>query len=159
MKNYTIKEKKQLIKRPERNTVLRFIYILFSCSLGFLISFFGRGTSYIETGLITAIITLFGFGLTSTVFVYQAFKESTNEQTKKVINALSKTLLLTLVLIILSLAFDFLSTLGWAKWVIITTKSIKNASLIYAWICQIDILISFITILRIDKFSENKDDE
>lgn len=107
--------------------------------MGFLIAFFGKGDSYVETELITAIITLFGFGLTATVFVYQAFGNSPSDDTMQVIKALSKTLLLTLCLVAAALVLDFIiSTVTSDVWCLIVESLnmplwfiLESASLIF----------------------------
>ena len=116
----------------------------------------GKGDSFIETDLITAIITLFGFGLTATVFVYQAFEKSMSKETKNVIAALSKTLLLTLCLVIVSLIFDFIASLITAEVWNVIFESLKYAALIYSLICQFDILNSFIVIITCGKKDDNE---
>lgn len=143
-----IKVRNQLTGRQKWQIVLIVFFTIISLALGFLIAYFGNGLSFIETGLVSAIITLFGFGLTSTVFVYQSFKDKETDDTKKVIHALAKTLLLTLILIITSLICDFLATVVLSCPALLIIKSLKNAVLIYALICQIDILLSFITIIK-----------
>lgn len=146
MKDETIIKEKKAIDIKKILRIL--VFVLVSLGLGFLIAFFGKGESYVESSLFTAIITLFGFGLTSTVFVYQAFKEKESKKIKKVINALSDTLLLTFILIVVSLILDFIGSLDFPKAVIITIQSLKYASLIYAFICQIDILLAFLIIVK-----------
>lgn len=149
MKNETIiKEKNTINKRKIFHIILIIFCALGSLGFGFLIAFFGKGESYIESSIITAIITLFGFGLTSTVFVYQAFKDKDVDKVKKVIDALSNTLFLTFILIIASLILDFIGSLDFSQAVVITIQSFKYALLIYAFICQIDILISFLIIVK-----------
>ena len=87
MKNKTIvKEKKSLSLRKKRNLLLSILFSVVSLGIGFTIAFYGKGNSYIETELITAIITLFGFGLTATVFVYQAFEKSNSNEKKSIIS-------------------------------------------------------------------------
>lgn len=149
MKTKTIiKQKKQLTKHQKRNIILTILFIALSLAFGFFIAYFGNKSSFIETGLIAAIISLFGFGLTSTVFVYQALKDKESEITKKVIGALAKTLFLTLILIIIAIILDFVSTLQCHSYFLLIINTLKNAALIYAFICQIDILLSFITIIK-----------
>lgn len=149
MKNETIiKEKSAVnIKRILR-IILIVVFVLMSLVFGFLIAFFGKGESYVEASLFSAIITLFGFGLTSTVFVYQAFKDKEAEKIKNVIHALANTLFLTFILIIVALVFDFIGSLDFSKAITIAIQSLKYASLIYAFICQIDILRAFIIIVK-----------
>ena len=149
MKNETIvKERKPINIKKILHIVLIIICVLASLGIGFLIAFFGEGESYIESSIITAIITLFGFGLTSTVFVYQAFKDKENEKVKKVIHALSNTLLLTFILIVVALILDFIGSLNFTNSLILFIQSLKYATLIYAFVCQIDILLSFIIIVK-----------
>ena len=86
-KNFTgsiIKEKKSFSLRDNKNLLLSILFSIISLGIGFIIAFYGGGNSYIETELITAIITLFGFGLTATVFVYQAFEKSNSNEKKNV---------------------------------------------------------------------------
>lgn len=160
MKNETIiKSKKSYSLREKANIALTIIFSLLSLWLGFVIAFFGKGVSFIENDLITAIITLFGFGLTATVFVYQAFEKFTAKETKNVITALSKTLLLTLCLVIAFLIFDFFASLITAEVWNVIFESLKYAVLIYSSICQFDILNSFIVIITSDKKDDNEKDE
>ena len=149
MKNKTIiKEKNSIDVKKIKHIVLIISFELLSLGLGFLIAFFGKGESYIEASLFVAIITLFGFGLTSTVFVYQAFKDKESEKVKKVIHRLANTLLLTFILIIVALILDFIGSLEFPKAAIIAIQSLKYAFLIYALICQIDILRAFLIIVK-----------
>ena len=144
----TIKVKNTRNGKRTLNIIIIIVSVVLSLGLGFLIAYGGQGESYVETSLITAIITLFGFGLTSTVFVCQAFKDKDNEKIKRVIHALSNTLLLTLALIITSIILDFIGSLDFCETLLIIVKSLKYASLIYAFICQIDILLSFLIIVK-----------
>ena len=160
MKNKTIvKEKKSFSLRDKRNLLLSFLFSVISLGIGFVIAFYGKGNSYIETELITAIITLFGFGLTATVFVYQAFEKSNSNEKKNVICALSKTLLLTLCLVVGSLMLDFVVSIVTLKVVKIILSTLMYASLVYSTICQFDILNSFVIIITNGKkIDENKDE-
>lgn len=146
MKN-EIKTKKATTKKQKLTMLLTISFIIISCGCGFLISFYGQGCSFIEQEFIGALITLFGFGLTSTVFIYQSINIKESEMAKKVIKSLSKTLLLTFILISISIIFDFLSTLFSGN-IVICIDTIKYASLIYSCICQIDILLSFLIIIK-----------
>ena len=160
MKNNTIiKNKKCFSQREKANIALTIIFSVISLGLGFVIAFLGKGVSFIENDLITAIITLFGFGLTATVFVYQAFEKSASKETKNVITALSKTLLLTLCLVVASLIFDFLASLTTAEVWNVIIESLKYAALIYSLICQFDILNSFIVIITRGKKDDSEKDE
>ena len=160
MKNKTIvKEKKSFSLRDKRNLLLSILFSVISLGIGFVIAFYGKGNSYIETELITAIITLFGFGLTATVFVYQAFEKSNSNEKKNVICALSKTLLLTLCLVVGSLILDFAVSIVTLKVVKIILSTLMYASLVYSTICQFDILNSFVIIITNGKkIDENKDE-
>lgn len=149
MKTKTIiKEKVQKTKKQNKNLFLTIVFTIISLGCGFLISYFGNGSSFVENNLITSIITLFGFGLTSTVFVYQAFKEKESDKTIAVIKSLAKTLLLTFTLIIVALILDFIASISVSICFTIIMNSLKYTSLIYAFICQIDILLSFIIIVK-----------
>lgn len=157
--NIDIKEKKIRTNQEKNNIFLSILFSALSLGLGFLVAFFGKGKSYIENELITAIITLFGFGLTATVFVYQAFeKKQSTEKTNNMIKALSKTLHLTLWLIVSSLVFDFIadSLTSEANIIIIIAKTLKYSSLIYSIICQFDILNSFTIIINKNKKDDNE---
>ena len=160
MKNKTIvKEKKSFSLHDKRNLLLSILFSVISLGIGFVIAFYGKGNSYIETELITAIITLFGFGLTATVFVYQAFEKSNSDEKKNVICALSKTLLLTLCLVVGSLILDFAVSIVTLKVVKIILSTLMYASLVYSTICQFDILNSFVIIITNGKkIDENKDE-
>lgn len=158
MKTKTIiKSKKCFFSRGKVNMVLTAIFSIVCLGLGFIIAFFGKGVSFIETELIIAIITLFGFGLTATVFVYQAFEKSDSKDTRNLIVALSKTLLLTLCLIVASLFFDFLTSLIMAEVWNVILGSLKYAALMYSLICQFDILTSFIIITGGKKGDDEKE--
>lgn len=149
MKNKTIISEKHIMSRKKLFHIFLAIFCsLLSIATGFLISYFGLGNSYIETGMITAVITLFGFGLSSTVFVYQAFKEKEDVQVRNVIKSLTNTLLLIFILILVAVLFDFICSLDINNIAIIVFNTIKFAALIYALICQIDILLCFIIIIR-----------
>lgn len=140
-----IKQKSQPQKKLIKNILLSIFFLIISVVGGFLISFYGTGESFIEKELITALITLFGFGLTSTVFIYQTLQNRNSEKIEKIINSLIKTLLLTFGLIIISFIFDFLASVNVYQ---ILMNTFKYASLIYAFICQLDILISFAIIIK-----------
>ena len=130
-----------------------------SLGIGFVSAFYGKDNSYIETELITAIITLFGFGLTATVFVYQAFEKSNSDEKKNVICALSKTLLLTLCLVVASLILDFAVSIVTINVVKVILSTMMYASLVYSIICQFDILNSFVVIItNARKADKNKDE-
>lgn len=160
MKNKTIKKEKRSFSSCEKiNIFLTILFSILSLGLGFVIAYFGKDVSFIETELITAIITLFGFGLTATVFVYQAFENSRSNDTMRVIKALSKTLLLTLCLVVVALVTDFIaSTVASEVWSLIF-ESLKYAVLVYSAICQFDILNSFIVIITKSKKDDSKKDE
>lgn len=158
MKNKTIiKNKKSFSRREKSNIVLTVIFSLISLGLGFIVAFWGNGNSFVETDLITAIITLFGFGLTATVFVCQAFEKNTKE-TKNIITSLSKTLLLTLCLVIVTLILDFIASLITAEVWNVIIETLKYAALIYSLICQFDILNCFIVIISNKKDDSKKDE-
>lgn len=160
MKNKTIiKNKKSFSFREKKNIFFTCIITLISLGLGFVIAFFGKGVSFVEKDLITAIITLFGFGLTATVFVCQAFEKNTTKETRNVITALSKTLLLILCLVIAALVFDFIVDLiTSAPWNLFF-GSLKYATLIYSLICQFDILNSFFVLIKSGKNDDNGKNE
>ena len=160
MKNNTIiKNKKCFSQREKTNIALTIIFSVISLGLGFIIAFWGKGISFIENDLITAIITLFGFGLTATVFVYQAFEKSNSDEKKNVICALSKTLLLTLCLVVASLILDFAVSIVTINVVKVILSTVMYASLVYSIICQFDILNSFVVIITNGKKTDENKDE
>ena len=146
MKNETIVKERSV--KSFKGIFLPIIFALLSLGAGFAIAFWGKGQSYIENNLITALITLFGFGITSTIFLYQAFKKEEMEKTKKLIHAIVNNLILTLALIGFAILFDFLASLDFAETANIVLKSLKYGAMIYASICQVDILIAFIKIVK-----------
>lgn len=145
-------ETKTIRKRKARNIILTILFIALSLAFGFFIAYFGNKSSFIETWFIAAVILLFGFILTSTPFVYQSLKDKESEITEKAIskfiNALAKTLFLILVLIIIAIILDFVSTLKCRSDLLLIISTLKTAALIYAFICQIDTLLSFIIIIK-----------
>ena len=162
--NIKIKEKKCLSQDIKKILFLRSIFISLSLGLGFIVSYYGKGSSYIEHNLLLTNITLFGFGMTATVFINQTLKESkehnVTEKTKNVIKALAQSLLLIFILIIIACVLDFLSTLDFeslsaqssvAEWVSLIVKSLSYSAQIYAMICHFDILLSFIVIIKNNK--------
>lgn len=142
----------KVIKRPSAHAVKTFIltiiFIIASIGLGFIIAYYGKGESFIETDFLNIIITLFGFGLTSTVFIYQTVKNKESDQALHVIQSLTKTLVLIFALIIISILFDFIANSDVSEKAIFVMNVFKNASLIYALICLADVFLSFITIIK-----------
>lgn len=137
--------------RQKLNTVFTSLFLVLGLAGGFAISFWGKGQSYIETELITAIISLFGFGLTATVFVCQALEKKQSSQTKTVINALSNTLRLTLYLAVALLILDFIVSIEISDVFNFIAGGLKYTILIYSTICQFDILNAFIVIIKNDQ--------
>ena len=109
---YTIRKainKKQI-------TLIAF-FILLSLTIGLLIAYFGQGKSFVEDKktFITIILTLFGLGMTSAIFVAQTldtinFDEKKAEKAYGLKVSLTKSLGLTAVLILISVIFEFIST-------------------------------------------------
>lgn len=160
MKNKTIIIAKKYYSPHAIIALIKLIgFILLSLLFGFAIAFWGKGNSFIETYLITAIITLFGFGLTATVFVCQALEKFNSPNTIDVITRISKTLRLTLCLIVASLFFDFLASIIISKVLTFILDGLKYAVLIFSLICQFDILNAFIIIISSGKDDSNKKDE
>lgn len=146
MKNETIVKERSV--KSLKGIVLPIIFALLSLSAGFAISFWGKEQSYIENNLITALITLFGFGITSTIFLYQAFKKEEMERVKKLIHAIVNNLILTLILLGSAILFDFLASLDFAEVASVVLNSLKYGAMIYTSICQVDILLAFIKIVK-----------
>ena len=147
-----------------KNVLFSLFFCALSIAVGIIVSYYGTGESFVETGLLTAIITLFGFGLTATVFVYQAFGKNEKAEENAVLLALTKTLKLTLILISVSISLDFLGDVIPVKpeahpaaFNLRTICNIgKTASQIYALICQFDIINSF-SIIVCNKKKINND--
>ena len=109
---YTIKKainKKQIISIA--------FFILLSLTIGLLIAYFGQGQSFVEDKktFITIILTLFGLGMTSAIFVAQTldtinFDEKKAEKAYRLKVSLTKSLGLTAILILVSVIFEFIST-------------------------------------------------
>lgn len=146
MRNKTIIKEKSIYAK--KNAVLSIVFSFISLALGAIISIYGKGESYIESSLLTAIITLFGFGLTATVFVYQSFID--NEKIKNVLTSLTNTLKLTLILIVAAIILDFIASFVATK-ALLVISAIKYAALIYSLICQFDILNAFTIIVKFQK--------
>ena len=133
------------------------VFVVLSLSFGFLIAKFGKGISYIENNAILYLITFFGFSLTATVFIYQSLdkdiEDSKHDKAMVLIKSLSNSLVLTLILIVGAIVFDFgISQIDVKKTeltnLLIFLSTIKYAMIIYAIICQFDILIAFVVIMR-----------
>ncbi len=146
--NINIKIKRAIDIKMVKKIILEISFILASLGGGFLIAYFGKGESFLENEMITAIITLFGFSVTSTVFICQALKQKENQGVNNLIKALAKNLLLTFILIAISLVFDFMSVFDWGKVIPLIIKTFKFSTLIYAFLIQIDILMAFIIIIK-----------
>jgi len=146
--NINIKTRRIVDWKIIKKVVLEIIFIIASLGCGFLVAYFGNGLSFVESDMITAVITLFGFSLTSTVFICQFIKHKENNNVDKLINALAKNLILTFILVSSSLVFDFLSGFGGENVFPLIMLSLKYSVLIYAFLIQIDILLAFITIIK-----------
>lgn len=79
MKNKTIIKERSI--KSIKGIILPIFFALLSLAAGFAIAFWGKEQSYIENSLMTALVTLLGFGITSTIFLYQAFKDDESEKT------------------------------------------------------------------------------
>lgn len=138
----------------KKNLFLTILFLVIGLAGGFAISFWGKGHSYFETELVTAIISLFGFSLTATVFIYQALEKRQSSNTKVVIIALSNTLRLTFYLAVASLILDFIVSIEISDVIDFIAGGLKYTALIYSTICQFDVLNAFIVIIN----SGKKDD-
>lgn len=153
MKNKTKIKIKTLFSKSNRVKVIA--VVLCSLILGYVVKIFGQSVSYFETEIITAIISLFGFSLTATVFVYQAIEkkqsEKKDEKVKKVISSLANTLVLTFCLIVLIIILEFICTLNIYKTVNDICEVLKNAVIVYSFFLQADIINCFVVILTNNK--------
>ena len=158
MKNKTvIKTKRYLSRRDKIKQILTVLFSTVSLGLGAIIAFYGKGNSFIENDLLSAVITLFGFGLTATVFTYQTFEKMHSREAAAVIKALSKTLFLTLFLVFVSLLLDFFIGIITIKVMCCCLNSLKYSALIYSMILQFDILNSFIVIITYSRNEGERD--
>ena len=146
--NIDIKTKRIVDWKIIKKVILEIIFAVASLGCGFLVAYFGNDLSFIESDMITAIITLFGFSLTSTVFICQFIKHKEDNNVDNLINALAKNLILTFILVSFSLLFDFLSGFGGENVFPLIMLSLKYSVLLYAFLIQIDILLAFITIIK-----------
>ena len=109
---YTIK--KMINKKQIVSTIF---FILLSLTIGLLIAYLGQGKSFVEDKktFITIVLTLFGLGMTSAIFIAQTL-DTINFDEKKAKKAydlkvtLTKSLGLTAILILISVIFEFIST-------------------------------------------------
>ena len=90
---------------------------MLSLIIGFLIAFCGQGTSFVEDKktFITTILTLFGLGMTSAIFIAQTlatmnFDEKKAEKAYMLKVSLTKSLALTAILILVSVILEFILT-------------------------------------------------
>lgn len=146
--NVEVKTKRIIDRRLILKIIVEASFIIISMGAGFLVAYFGNGASYLENEMITAIITLLGFSLTSTVFICQLLKNREDSKVDNVIKALAKNLIVTFILVLISLLFDFLSNTGNENIFALVMLSLKYSALIYAFLIQMDILFAFITIVK-----------
>ena len=101
----------------KKQITLIVFFILLSLTIGLLIAYFGQGKTFVEDKktFITIILTLFGLGMTSAIFVAQTldtinFDEKKAEKAFGLKVSLTKSLGLTAILILISVIFEFIST-------------------------------------------------
>ena len=131
-----------------KKIIIELIFDFFCLGIGFIIAYFGKNKSFFEKEITIAIITLFGFSLSSTIFIHQAFAKTDNIDTVSLIKALSKDLWISLILICLSICLDFLASIELTDIITLISQTIRNGCIIYIFLCQIDILKSFLIILK-----------
>lgn len=162
MKQYTIK------KVPNYKHLLWVLFfILISFAIGFSIAYWGNGTSFIEdkAAFITVIITLFGLGLTSAIFVVQTLDNvEWNEQKQKRVAclkvSLTKSLGLIAILILASIILEFILSIIPTEennlniFRLIIDSSIY-AMFAYIVILQADVILCFLRIMKINKTNKH----
>lgn len=135
-----------------KNTIAVVLFVLLSVIGGFLIAFFGRGDSFVEESFTTCSLTLFGFDLTSVVFVYgvlQRYSTAESERIAVLLKKIASSIRLILVLILCSIASDFIASIFKDCYVInIVINCIKYSLLLYSLICQIDVINTFLILVK-----------
>ncbi len=138
-----------------KKILITILFIILSVSISCLIVFCGKGNSFLENTqqIFTCLISLFGFGLTSTIFIYQSItNENLNkEKITKLVNSLARSLSLILILIILSLLLDFILNTIEITLVITLCSVLYYSFIIYSFICLIDIMAGLIVIIKLEK--------
>ncbi len=139
----------------KKKILITILFIILSVSVSCLIVFWGKGNSFLENKqqMFACLISLFGFGLTSTIFIYQSItNENLNkEKIKKLINSLARSLSLILVLIISALLLDFLLSTIEVNLVVTLLSILYYSFIIYSFICLIDIMVGLIVIIKLRK--------
>lgn len=139
--------------------------ILLSLILGFCIVYYGKDVSFIEdtTAFFSVIITLFGLGLTSAIFVSQTLDNAkfNQEKTKKANNlksSLAKSLALMAILILVGVVLEFILTLITTNKYNFTNiiETLMYASFVYCIILQIDITGCFVNIMKLKQDKEKE---
>ena len=158
MKQYTVKKAFNYKRFGE---IL--FFILISIAIGFSIAYWGNGTSFVEdkTSFITIIVTLFGLGLTSAIFVAQTldnieWNEVKQKKADRLKVSLAKSLGLIALLILISIILEFiLSIIPIYENVPNIFRLIINSAIYaifsYIIILQTDVTICFLQIMKLKK--------
>lgn len=141
------KKTRSYLKRTFSSIFKKIFVILISVTSGYFIAQYGNNDSFVESGAISTAFTLFGFGITSTVFIYQAFSGNKSENVKALMIGLAKTLKLTFFLLLITIIMDFLASLEFNCKVINAILIAKYSSLVFTVICLFDILNAFLIII------------
>ena len=141
----------------KKHITINVCLILLSLILGFCIVFFGNGNSFIEdtTAFFSAIITLFGLGLTSAIFVSQTldnakFNQAKTNQANELKSSLAKSLALMAILILVGVVSEFILTLITTNKYNISTiiETLMYSSFVYCIILETDITGCFVNIIK-----------
>ncbi len=137
--------------------------IVVSIAIGFGIAYLGQGKSFIEDKktVISTIITLFGLGLTSAIFVAQTL-DTANWDAEKIDKAnhlkisLAKSLGLTALLILISIILEFALSLVPIKEnnpniLPLIFNSLIYTAFSYIIILQTDVICCFLQIMKLKR--------
>ena len=148
------KTKIKTYNQGNAKSIIRTIgYVTLSLLIGFAIAYFGKGTSYIEESFITISLTLFGFDLTSVIFMcgtIQHIKVADNARINVLLKEIAESLGFMLGAILLAIILDFLTSVIHCPQVLcLVIKTLKYGSLCCSLISQLDIISAFLRIVKV----------
>ncbi len=126
--------------------------IVISLLLGFVIAYFGKDLSYIEESFITVSLTLFGFNLTSVVFIcgaIQNIKVTDNAQISVLLKEIAESLGTILCAILVAIGLDFLvSIIVCPDFLNMVLRTVKYGALLFSLFSQLDVIKAFLKIVK-----------
>lgn len=135
-----------------KHTIRTVGFISLSLLIGFAIAYFGKGISYIEESFITISLTLFGFDLTSVIFmcgIIQHMKASDNAQISVLLKEIAESLSFMLCALLVAIVLDFLtSIIQGPSFLILAFNTLRYGSLCCSLIAQLDIISAFLRIVK-----------